>query len=82
MSQNTPTHYPEDEIDLKALFTLLWSKKAIITAITATSTILAAIYAFSKTPIYEARPWLKLATIKRIAVVAVVAVVVVIVVAK
>ena len=55
MSQNTPTHYPEDEIDLKALFTMLWSNKAMIAAITATTTILAAIYAFSKTPIYEAK---------------------------
>lgn len=55
MSQNTPTNYSEDEIDLKALFTMLWSKKAMIAAITATTTILAAIYAFSKTPIYEAK---------------------------
>jgi LPS O-antigen subunit length determinant protein (WzzB/FepE family) len=47
-------YYQEDEIDLKELFNTLWFKKNLIIGITATITILAGIYAFNKTPIYEA----------------------------
>jgi uncharacterized protein involved in exopolysaccharide biosynthesis len=56
MQQNTPDQnsYQEDEIDLKELFNTLWFKKNLIIAITAAITILAGIYAFNKTPIYEA----------------------------
>jgi len=56
MQQNTPeqNHYQEDEIDLRGLFNTLWSRKILIINITSTITILAAIYAFTKTPIYEA----------------------------
>jgi LPS O-antigen subunit length determinant protein (WzzB/FepE family) len=56
MLQNTPdqNYYQEDEIDLKKLFNTLWFKKNLIIGITASITILAGIYAFNKTPIYEA----------------------------
>ena len=56
MQQNTPekNYYQEDEIDLKELFKTLWLKKNFILGITATITILAGVYAFNKTPIYQA----------------------------
>jgi LPS O-antigen subunit length determinant protein (WzzB/FepE family) len=47
-------YYQEDEIDLKELFNTLWFKKNLIIGITVSITILAGIYAFNKTPIYEA----------------------------
>jgi LPS O-antigen subunit length determinant protein (WzzB/FepE family) len=47
-------YYQEDEIDLKQLFNTLWLKKNLIIGITASITILAGIYVFNKTPIYEA----------------------------
>jgi uncharacterized protein involved in exopolysaccharide biosynthesis len=49
-----PQYYQEDEIDLKELFKTLWLKKNFILGITATITILAGVYAFNKTPIYQA----------------------------
>jgi LPS O-antigen subunit length determinant protein (WzzB/FepE family) len=56
MQTNTPeqNYYQEDEIDLKELFGVLWAKKTLIISITAIITIMAGIYAFNKTPIYEA----------------------------
>jgi len=56
MQQNLTeqNYYQEDEIDLKELFKILWDKKNFIISITAIITILAGIYAFNKTPIYEA----------------------------
>ncbi len=55
MQQNTPeqNYYQEDEIDLKELFGILWAKKILIISITLVFTLLAGIYAFNKTPIYE-----------------------------
>jgi len=55
MQKNTPeqSYYQEDEIDLKELFKILWLKKNFILSITATITILASVYAFNKTPIYQ-----------------------------
>jgi len=55
MQQNLTeqSQYQEDEIDLKELFKTLWLKKNFILGITATITILAGIYAFNKTPIYQ-----------------------------
>jgi len=47
-------YYQEDEIDLKELFGILWAKKILIISITTLITVLAGIYAFNKTPIYEA----------------------------
>jgi LPS O-antigen subunit length determinant protein (WzzB/FepE family) len=56
MQQNTPeqNYYQEDEIDLKELFKTLWLKKNLIIRITTAITILAGVYAFTKTPAYEA----------------------------
>ena len=56
MSQNMSeqNYYQEDEIDLKELFKILWSKKILIISLTSVITLLAGIYAFNKTPIYEA----------------------------
>ena len=56
MSQKIPEQnfYQEDEIDLKELFKVLWAKKILIISITFIITLLAGIYAFNKTPIYEA----------------------------
>jgi uncharacterized protein involved in exopolysaccharide biosynthesis len=57
MQQNNleQNYYQEDEIDLKELFKILWLKKNLIISITAAITILAGVYAFNKTPIYEAK---------------------------
>ena len=56
MQTNIPeqNYYQEDEIDLKELFGILWAKKILIISITTLITVLAGIYAFNKTPIYEA----------------------------
>jgi len=56
MSQKIPEQnfYQEDEIDLKELFKVLWAKKILIISLTFIITLLAGIYAFNKTPIYEA----------------------------
>lgn len=43
----------EDEIDLKELFKTLWQKRVFIVVFTLIITVLAAVYAFVKTPIYE-----------------------------
>lgn len=45
----------EDEIDLRELFKTIWAKKVFIIIFTLVVTILAAIYAYNKTPIYEAK---------------------------
>ena len=45
----------EDEIDLKELFKTIWAKKIFIVIFTLVVTILAGFYAYSKTPIYEAK---------------------------
>ena len=55
MQQNPSeqNHYQEDEIDLKELFKSLWLKKNFIIGVTTLITLLAGIYAFNKTPIYQ-----------------------------
>ena len=45
----------EDEIDLRELFKTILDKKVFIVIFTLVITILAAIYAYNKTPIYEAK---------------------------
>ncbi|RXJ94933.1 hypothetical protein CRU94_07300 [Arcobacter sp. AHV-9/2010] len=45
----------EDEIDLRELFQIIWEKKLFIILFTLVITILAGVYAYSKTPIYEAK---------------------------
>ena len=44
----------EDEIDLRELFKTIWDKKVFIILVTLIITVLAGVYAYSKTPIYEA----------------------------
>ncbi|SKB26827.1 Wzz/FepE/Etk N-terminal domain-containing protein [Malaciobacter marinus] len=43
----------EDEIDLKELFKTLWQKRVFIVVFTFIITVLGAVYAFTKTPIYS-----------------------------
>ena len=50
---NNELPYQEDEIDLKQLACILWASKKLIIGITIITTLLAGIYAFNKTPIYE-----------------------------
>ncbi|MDD3026378.1 MAG: Wzz/FepE/Etk N-terminal domain-containing protein [Aliarcobacter skirrowii] len=45
----------EDEIDLRELFKIIWDKKIFIILFTLVITVLATVYAYSKTPIYEAK---------------------------
>ncbi|MDX4047690.1 Wzz/FepE/Etk N-terminal domain-containing protein [Aliarcobacter skirrowii] len=45
----------DDEIDLRELFLTLWEKKVFIILFTLVITVLATVYAYSKTPIYEAK---------------------------
>ena len=62
MDQNNPNpdYMQNDEIDLAELARVLWSSKKLIVAITATVTLLAAIYVFNKTPMYEASAIVKI----------------------
>ncbi|OCL82745.1 Wzz/FepE/Etk N-terminal domain-containing protein [Arcobacter porcinus] len=55
MQENNRNIIQEDEIDLRELFLTLWKNKVFIVVITAIITILAGIYAYTKTPIYEAK---------------------------
>ena len=66
MSQKIPEQnfYQEDEIDLKELFKILWAKKILIISITFIITLLAGIYAFNKTPIYEATALVEIGSYK------------------
>ena len=41
----------EDEIDLRELFKIIWDKKIFIILFTLAITVLATVYAYSKTPI-------------------------------
>ncbi len=45
----------EDEIDLRELFKIIWDNKFFIILFTLAITVLATVYAYSKTPIYEAK---------------------------
>ena len=54
----------EDEIDLKELFKTIWAKKIFIVIFTLVVTILAGFYAYSKTPIYEAKALLEIGEYK------------------
>ncbi len=66
MQTNTPeqNYYQEDEIDLKELFGILWAKKTLIIGITTLITVFAGIYAFNKTPIYEATALVEIGSYK------------------
>jgi len=66
MPQNIPeqNYYQEDEIDLKELFKILWAKKILIISLTFAITLLAGIYAFNKTPIYQATALIEIGSYK------------------
>ena len=55
----------EDEIDLRELFKTIWDKKVFIVIFTLVITILAAIYAYNKTPIYEAKALVEIGEYKQ-----------------
>lgn len=50
----------EDEIDLKELFITIWKRKIFIVLFTFFVTLLAIIYAYNKTPIYEVKSYIEL----------------------
>jgi|GEM_PF-1019768 len=50
---NNELQYQEDEIDLKQLACIVWASRKIIVVVTLVTTLLAGVYAFTKTPIYE-----------------------------
>ena len=55
----------EDEIDLRELFKTIWDKKVFIIVFTFVITLIAAIYAYNKTPIYEAKALLEIGEYKK-----------------
>ena len=55
----------EDEIDLRELFKIIWDKKIFIILFTLAITVLATVYAYSKTPIYEAKALLEIGEYKK-----------------
>ena len=63
MQENKPLE--EDEIDLKELFKTIWAKKIFIVIFTLVVTILAGFYAYSKTPIYEAKALFEIGEYKK-----------------
>ena len=54
----------EHEIDLRELFKIIWDKKIFIILFTIVVTVLAGIYAYSKTPIYEAKALIEIGEYK------------------
>ena len=54
----------EDEIDLKELFKTIWARRFFVIAFTLVVTVLAAIYAYTKTPIYEAKALVEIGEFK------------------
>ncbi len=61
---NNTRHLEEDEIDLKELFQTIWNKIFFILAFTFVVSIVAVVYAYMKTPIYEAKAFVEIGTIK------------------
>lgn len=55
----------EDEIDLRELFKIIWDKKNFIILFTLAITVLATVYAYSKTPIYEAKALVEIGEYKK-----------------
>ena len=55
----------EDEIDLRELFKIIWDKKNFIILFTLAITVLATVYAYSKTPIYEAKALVEIGEYKQ-----------------
>jgi len=48
-------YYEEDEIDLKELLLTIWKHRWFVVIFTFVVTLAAAIYAFTRTPIYEVK---------------------------
>lgn len=57
-NQSLPHHY-EDEIDLFELAEVVWSKKWLVIVITSVFAALAALYAYTATPVYQAEITIK-----------------------
>ena len=55
----------EDEIDLRELFKTIWARRFFVIAFTLVVTVLAAVYAYTKTPIYEAKALLEIGEYKK-----------------
>jgi uncharacterized protein involved in exopolysaccharide biosynthesis len=55
----------EDEIDLRELFKTIWDRRFFVIAFTLVVTVLAAIYAYTKTPIYEAKALIEIGEYKQ-----------------
>jgi len=55
----------EDEIDLRELILTIWSKKVFIISFTLIVTIIAIIYAYMKTPVYEVQSVVKIGHINQ-----------------
>lgn len=53
----------EDEIDLRELFKTIWTKRLFIAIFTLIITLLAIVYAYSKTPIYQVETVLEIGSI-------------------
>ena len=65
--QQNPTeqnYYQEDEIDLRELFRTIMDSKKLIILITSVITILAVIYAYTATPLYEAKALIEIGNYK------------------
>ncbi len=60
MQQNEYSKSQEDEIDLKELFLTLWKNRVFILLFTLIITILSIVYAYIKTPIFEAKAVVKI----------------------
>lgn len=61
----TPVQYiEEDEIDLRELFNTILRRKKLIVTMTLIITLLAGVYAFMKTPIYEAKALIEIGNYK------------------
>ena len=61
---NKELQYQEDEIDLRQLMCILLASKKLIVITTVIITLLAGIYAFTKTPVYEAGALVKIGNYK------------------
>ena len=55
----------EDEIDLRELFKTIWARRFFVITFTLVVTVLAAVYAYTKTPIYEAKALLEIGEYKK-----------------
>lgn len=55
MNNQQTTYIEEDEIDLRELFLKIWSKRLFILLFTSIITLLAVIYSFMVTPVYETK---------------------------